>query len=137
MLGESKLMHAIPRLVGFKVDVNRVFKIPPEPLQIFSKTLNKLIDIPVPSSHIGKEPVSCRLLCTRRRKGMVGEKLAGSNLPEPSKNLIIHVHGGVSWRAREMFFVMAFLTLLLVILLFRDGSQRAQNHVRHKIFAQR
>lgn len=89
-------MHALPRLVGYQVDINRVFKIPPEPLQIFSKKFNKMIDIPVPHSHIEKRPVSCRLLCTRRRKGMVGEKLNGSSLPEPSKYLIIHTHGGVS-----------------------------------------
>jgi hypothetical protein len=90
-------MHAIPRLVGYKVDVNRVFKVPLEPLQIFSEKLNKLIDIPVPSSHIEKRPISCRLLCTHRRNGMVGEKLSGGNLREPSKYLIVHCHGGVSF----------------------------------------
>jgi hypothetical protein len=89
-------MHALPRLVGYKVDVNRVFNIPPEPLQIYSEKHKKMIDIPVPHSHIGKEPVSCRLLSTRRRKGMVGEKLSEDNLPEPSKYLLIHTHGGVS-----------------------------------------
>lgn len=89
-------MHAVPRLVGYKVDVNRVFKIPPEPLEIFSKKFNKMINIPIPHSHIGRQPVSCRLLCTRKRNGMVGEKLSGHELPEPSKYLVIHTHGGVS-----------------------------------------
>ncbi|CAG9797696.1 unnamed protein product [Chironomus riparius] len=97
MLGENKLMHALPRLVGYQVDVNRVFKIPPEPLEIFSKKLNKMISIPIPHSHIGRQPVSCRLLCATRRRGMVGERSA-QNLAEPSKHLIIHTHGG-GWLA--------------------------------------
>lgn len=97
-LGESKLMHALPRFVGYKVDVNRVFKIPPEPLEIYSKRFDKMVDIPVPHSHIGREPVSCRLLCSRRRNGMVGEGLLGDTLEEPSKYLMIHSHGG-GWLA--------------------------------------
>lgn len=91
-------MNALPQLVGYKVDVNRVFKIPPEPIQIYSKKFNKMVDIPIPHSHIEKRPVSCRLLCARKREGMVGEKLSGPNLPKPSKHLIVHSHGG-GWLA--------------------------------------
>jgi hypothetical protein len=96
-------MHALPRLAGYKVDVNRVFKIPPEPLEIYSKKFDKMINIPVPHSHIGREPVSCRLLCTRRRYGIVGEGVSVTNREEPSKHLIIHTHGGVS-SEKDMFF---------------------------------
>lgn len=92
-------MHSLPSLVGYKVEVNKVFKIPPEPLQIFSKKFNKMVDIPLPKSHTGLGPVSCRLLSARRRKGMVGGSQT-STLLEPSKYLIVHSHGG-GWVAQS------------------------------------
>ena len=90
-------MHSLPSIVGYKVDVNKVFKIPPEPLQVYSKKFEKMIDIPVPKSHIGSGSVSCRLLSAKRRKGMVGE-FSGSL--EPSKYLLVHSHGG-GWVAQS------------------------------------
>lgn len=75
-----------------------MFKIPPEPLEIYSEKLGKNIEIPVPSSHIGRQPVSCRLLSSRHRKGMVGEGQVDAKLAAPSKYLLIHTHGGVSCR---------------------------------------
>lgn len=93
-------MHTLPSIVGYKVDVNKVFKIPPEPLQIFSKKFDKMVDIPLPSSHTGLGAVSCRLLSAKRRKGMVGEKSFNSTSHEPSKYLIIHSHGG-GWVAQS------------------------------------
>lgn len=93
-------MHTLPSIVGFKVDVCKVFTIPPEPLQVFSKKFDKLIDIPLPSSHIGLGSVSCRLLSAKRRKGMVGEKSFDANSLEPSKYLILHCHGG-GWVAQS------------------------------------
>lgn len=88
-------MHTLPSIVGYKVEVNKVFKIPPEPLQLFSEKFGKLVDIPLPSSHTGLGSVSCRLLSANRRKGMVGEKSFGSDSLEASKYLIIHSHGRV------------------------------------------
>ncbi|CRL00605.1 CLUMA_CG013865, isoform A [Clunio marinus] len=99
-LAEGKLMHSLPGIVGYKVDVNKVFKIPPEPLQIYSEKHNKNIDIPLPTSHIGLGSVSCRLLSAKRRQGMVGEKSFSENSLEPSKYLIIHSHGG-GWVAQS------------------------------------
>lgn len=100
-------MHTLPSIVGYKVEVNKVFKIPPEPLQIHSEKFGKLVDIPLPKSHIGLGPVSCRLLSAKRRKGMVGEKSFTSDSLEPSKYLIIHSHGGgwvaQSSKSRKMF----------------------------------
>lgn len=64
-------MHTLPNMVGFQVEVNKLFKIQPEPLEIHSKKFDKMIDIPVPSSHIEVGPVSCRLLCAKKRNGMV------------------------------------------------------------------
>lgn len=92
-MAEIKFMQVLPQLVGHKVEVNKVFKIPPEPMKVFSKKFNKNIDIPVPHSHTGTGPVSCRLLSAKMRKGMVGEKNSNGNLLEPSKYLIIHSHG--------------------------------------------
>jgi hormone-sensitive lipase len=58
---------------------------------------DKMVDVPLPSSHIGLGAVSCRLLSAKRRKGMVGEKSATL---EPSKYLLIHSHGG-GWVAQS------------------------------------
>lgn len=91
-------MQTLPGLVGYKVDVCKVFKIPPEPLQLYSKKFDKMVNIPIPSSHTGPSAVSCRLLSARRRKGMVG--VNGSAVLEPSKNLLIHSHGG-GWVAQS------------------------------------
>lgn len=93
-------MHTLPSIVGYKVDVNKVFKIPPEPLQMYSEKFKKLVDIPIPKSHTPMRPVSCRLLSAKRRQGMVGEKSFGTTSYEPSKYLIIHAHGG-GWVAQS------------------------------------
>jgi hormone-sensitive lipase len=93
-MAEIKFMQVLPQLVGYKVEVNKVFKIPTEPMKVFSKSLNKFVDIPIPQSHIGIQPITCRLLSAKKRKGMVGEKNSNGNLHEPSKYLIIHSHGG-------------------------------------------
>jgi len=56
-----------------------------------------MIDVPIPKSHIGLRPVKCRLLSRRKREGMDRLKLkssSGVEEAEPSKYLIIHVHGG-------------------------------------------
>lgn len=91
-------MHALPGIVGYKVEVNKVFKIPPEPLTIYSEKFDKMVDIPLPRSHTGLGPVSCRLLSAKKRKGMVGDNL--SSTLEPSKYLILHCHGG-GWVAQS------------------------------------
>lgn len=100
-------MHTLPSIVGYKVDVNKVFKIPPEPLKIYSEKFEKMLDVPLPRSHTGLGPVSCRLLSAKKRKGMVGETLS---VLEPSKYLLIHSHGGgwvaQSSKSRKVFFRM-------------------------------
>lgn len=90
-------MHTLPGIVGYKVDICKVFKIPPEPLQIYSKKFDKMMNIPIPTSHTGPGAISCRLLSAKRRRGMVGEK---STSLEPSKYLLIHSHGG-GWVAQS------------------------------------
>lgn len=54
-----------------KIGVNKTFKIIPNPLEVYSKLHGRLIDIPLPSSHIGVAPINCRLLSKQHRKGMV------------------------------------------------------------------
>lgn len=54
-----------------KIGVNGTFKIAPNPLQVHSEVHGRLVDIPVPSSHIGVAPIHCRLLSKQQRKGMV------------------------------------------------------------------
>lgn len=94
-----------------KVEVNQLFKIHPETLQIYSEKAMTMIDVPIPSSHIGPGSVSCRLLSGKRRSGMVTWHMirlsysllnliflpqvglaSKSNHLEPSKYLIFHVH---------------------------------------------
>lgn len=68
-------MHTLPNMVGPKLKVNKVFKILPEPLAIYSEKLDKMVDIPLPTSHIGLQPLSCRLLSAKKRKGMVKKEI--------------------------------------------------------------
>ena len=93
-------MHTLPSIVGFKVDVNKVFKLPPEPLQLYSQKFEKNVDIPLPQAHTGLGAVSCRLLSAKCREGMVGEKSFTSKSYEPSKYLLLHAHGG-GWVANS------------------------------------
>lgn len=71
---EWKSYRLYQEITEDRVSVNEEVKIPPEPLQIFSESLGSLIDIPVPSSHVGIKPVCCRLLSKRRRNGMVNDE---------------------------------------------------------------
>lgn len=93
-LAENRFMYSLPAIAGLRVKINRVFQIPPEPLQAFSRTKNILIDIPVPSSHIGPGPVKVRLISNIERVGMVGETSHKSKPQPPSDTIIIHCHGG-------------------------------------------
>lgn len=68
---EYKVLNAVPNAIGDKVEVNKVFKIPPHEFKIFSIKYQKEINIPVPNSHIETKPVSCRLMSAHRRQGMV------------------------------------------------------------------
>lgn len=53
------------------MEVNRTFEIQPEMLQIYSASLQKFVEIPIPMSHVGVRPIQCRLLSARRRIDMV------------------------------------------------------------------
>lgn len=73
-LGETPILYAASKLLADKVEVNRTFEIQPEPLQIFSEKIGDVVDIPIPTSHIGPAPVNCRLISAQRRAGMVSQR---------------------------------------------------------------
>lgn len=64
-------MHPLSSLIATKIEVNKMFKIHPKPLQAFSSFLDKLVDVLLPESHNGLAPISCRLLSAKKRIGMV------------------------------------------------------------------
>lgn len=92
-LAESELMQAIPSIVGSSLKVNKVIQIPCEPIYL-PKCEGDNIQIPPPSSHLGLNPISVRLLSTSKREGMIGESSRWRRMKEPSETLIVHCHGG-------------------------------------------
>lgn len=64
-------MHSLSSLTATNVEVNKVFEIQPEPLQLYSDVYDKVVNIPLPLSHIGLAPVCCRLISAKKRQGMV------------------------------------------------------------------
>ncbi|KAF5308879.1 hypothetical protein FQR65_LT00579 [Abscondita terminalis] len=91
-LAESELMKQVPLVVGPSVAVSKVIQIPPQHLTL--KVDNQDVEIPVPSSHIGKRPVQVRLISYEVREGMIGEANTKSKPLPPSRALMIHCHGG-------------------------------------------
>lgn len=93
-LTENELMYTLPTVFGTRLKVNKLITIPPEPLQVPSAgNPDEMIDIPVPSSHLGPGPVQARLLSNTRREGMFGERKKRHVKPL-STGLIFHCHGG-------------------------------------------
>uniref|UniRef100_A0A2M4BDB0 Putative hormone-sensitive lipase hsl n=1 Tax=Anopheles marajoara TaxID=58244 RepID=A0A2M4BDB0_9DIPT len=107
-LAESEMMHSLPSFVGFKVKVNRVITIPPEPIQLplastgtaGKPTANNgkpvFVDIPIPKSHGGAAPIKARLISAVKRKGMIGERSNSqrSTIHPASRGMVFHCHGG-------------------------------------------
>ncbi|KAK9686035.1 Hormone-sensitive lipase (HSL) N-terminus [Popillia japonica] len=89
-LSEGELMKHLPSVVAASVGVSKVIHIPTEPLNLLVN--EEEIEIPVPTSHIGKKPIQVRLLSWRKREGMLGE--GNNKLDPPSRGLLIHCHGG-------------------------------------------
>lgn len=67
----SPLINLIQDLRDHKIPVNEIYQIETVPLEVFSEKLGKLVEIPIPSCHIGIQPINCRILSSRVRKGMV------------------------------------------------------------------
>jgi hypothetical protein len=82
----------MPNIVGIKVQINKVFNLPPEDLKIFSEKLQTTVTILAPKDHNGKRTVHARLISSNSRTGMVGERkncFKFNSLPL-SKYLLIH-----------------------------------------------
>ena len=93
-LADTDFMTQFPGVMCPKVSVNVVFHIPCEPLTLPKSNFeNEMIDIPIPTSHLGPGPVQVRLISAKRRVGMTnaGPKKASHRA---SPNLIFHCHGG-------------------------------------------
>uniref|UniRef100_A0A1I8PMQ6 Hormone-sensitive lipase n=1 Tax=Stomoxys calcitrans TaxID=35570 RepID=A0A1I8PMQ6_STOCA len=102
-LAESELMQKIPSIVGTSIKVNQVIEIPSEPLQLpkvsAKDSAEEMLDIPVPSSHMGPGLViQARLLSSHRREGMIGlgpTRFRGwRKLPSRAPAIVFHCHGG-------------------------------------------
>ncbi|XP_067627370.1 hormone-sensitive lipase [Eurosta solidaginis] len=112
-LAESEMMNTIPTIIGSSVQVHRLIEIPPEPLQlprvnkaqkpsattdVNQNDNSELVDIPLPSAHIGTGNSVCvRLLSYTRREGMIGEGMFSRSwrrLPPRSRSVLFHCHGG-------------------------------------------
>lgn len=68
---EHPVYRVYQELTESRIAVNEVFTIYPDPLKMKSDRNGELVDIPVPQSHLGVHPITCRLLSARRRKGKV------------------------------------------------------------------
>ncbi|KAF5285296.1 hypothetical protein FQA39_LY04395 [Lamprigera yunnana] len=91
-LTESELMKQVPFVVGQSVAVSKLIQIPPQSLVI--NVNEEEIDVPIPSSHIGKRPIQVRLISHDVREGMIGEANTKSKVLPQSRALLIHCHGG-------------------------------------------
>ncbi|XP_072153805.1 uncharacterized protein Hsl isoform X2 [Bemisia tabaci] len=108
-LGEIELLNKVPNLVYSSVAVNRLIKLEPVPLQIISMT-GSTIDIPVPCTSVGIQPLNVRLIAKLVYEGMeedcVGSPTKTAPVPR-STELVFHCHGGgfvaQSSRSHEMY----------------------------------
>lgn len=75
-------MHTMPNFIAYSIDINKIFDIPAEFFQLYSEKLQTLVDVPLPRSHNGVGPVTCRLMSAKPRQGMVKIHLALLELKE-------------------------------------------------------
>jgi Hormone-sensitive lipase (HSL) N-terminus len=87
-LGEQKFMHILPTIFGQKVEVCHPFEIEFTPLKVFSEKHKIEIDVPLPTIHTKSKSVTCRLVSSRRRRGMISQKYSTE---KSSEFLILHV----------------------------------------------
>lgn len=71
---EGRMYKIYQEITEHRLEVNEVFAISPDQMQLYSSKFEDLVEIPIPSSHVGIRPISCRLLSKRRRRGMVRDK---------------------------------------------------------------
>lgn len=101
-LSDSRLVHKFIDFTVKNLEVVRSFDIAPEKLQIPSEDNTEMIDVPIPLSHIGLQPIKCRLLSEKMREGMIGMGFdcATFNIEDSSDSIVIHAHGG-GWMSQS------------------------------------
>lgn len=104
-LGEQKFMHIFPAIFGQKVEVCHLFDVKLKPLKIYSKTHDKEIDVPMPKNHQNLDSVACRLVSSKRRGTMIGQRISSEKL---SDSIMIHCHGG-GWTCQRFLILFHFL----------------------------
>lgn len=95
-LNEGDLLKRVPQWICPSLEVCEVVTVPAERQRLPSADGSAWVDIPVPSSHLPRAAVRCRLLSYRWRKGqeaVTGSRWFSSPLPA-SKGLLLHCHGG-------------------------------------------
>lgn len=93
-LTEYDLLHGPANMFNAKINVNRLITIAPEPLEIENvHDRKRMVQIPIPSSHLGVGSVTVRLLSNVRRHGMAFKR-TDRDIHPTSNCLIFHCHGG-------------------------------------------
>lgn len=93
-LAESEVMIRLPALFSSSCMISHVISLPPEPLQ-YKRKDGTVIDIPIPSAHIGTKTLQVRLMSSLPRQNMVGvPKSSKTRLAAKSTGLMVHCHGG-------------------------------------------
>ncbi|XP_042209461.1 hormone-sensitive lipase-like isoform X2 [Homarus americanus] len=111
-VAETDFMTQLPGIVGPSLAVQQVVIVPCEEQQVTKMDGTATVVVPPPHSHIEARPITCHLLSTQLREGMVGGKPGekdhkGASVLPPSDCLLIHCHGGgfvtQSTKAQEVF----------------------------------
>lgn len=116
-LGEMKFMQILPSVFGLDVEVSHAFEIHAKPMRILN---NHGIEINVepPLSHTSSRSIPVRLISSRRRGDMIGQK---SSTNELSESIIIHVS---SYQLRKqtmckLFNIMAHIFIVQRLVAWR------------------
>lgn len=95
-LNEGELLKRVPQWICPSLEVCEVVTVPAKMQRLPTENGLAWVDIPVPSSHLPRAAVRCRLLSYRWREGqeaVTGSRWFSSPSP-PSKGLLLHCHGG-------------------------------------------
>lgn len=93
---QDSVLSSMPWVLASKVKINKLITIAPEPLELEEdgdRHNSKMVQIPIPTSHVGVSSLPARLLSHVRREGMIGEENKIHTHP-PATCLLFHCHGG-------------------------------------------
>lgn len=98
-VSEGSMWGAPLRRSMGNIATNHVIQIPPEPLKTLTQDKSGYYQVPIPSSHIGHQTVSARLLSPFRTVDMIGDckscfRICSCQVQMPSDAIFFHMHGG-------------------------------------------